>query len=328
MALASFSFSSPSRAERPRVAIWLAGPYDDQRTELETRIRAELAIAGFDSVELDAAPESDHEALGRAAKNFGCLAAIGVVRKGSLDADVWVADRVTGKAVLRHVHFGADSADAAAIFALRAVELLHASLLELGESHPTRGEVRAPPEVQRWAAPPTPRAAPPSREMHAGVVVLGGPGGVPVSVAPALGFSWRPVASWAGGLEVSGPAISHVEGPEGSARIDQEAAYAFVRFEPLGRSAFSPYGRAGLGATRFGVDGQATTPYTNQSNQLWSAVGVAGLGLRIGGGLVQVAAGIDTLWLSSRPAVEFAGRTIAKAGQPTLEAHVELGVAW
>jgi hypothetical protein len=328
VALVFSLLAPPCRADRPKVAIWLAGPYDSQRTELETRIRAELAIAGFDSVELDAAPEADHASLGRAAKSLGCFAAIGVVRQGSLDADVWVTDRITGKAVLRHVHFGADSSDAPAIFALRAVELLHASLLELQEPHPSRGEVRAPPQIQRWAAPPTPHAVPPSREMHAGVVVTGGPGGIPVSIAPALGFAWRPVPTWAGGLELWGPAISHVEGSEGSARIDQEALFAFARYEPLGRSAFSPYLRAGVGASRFGAKGQATAPYTDQSNQLWSALGAVGLGLRIGGQTIQAVTGLDAFWFAPKPAVEFAGRTAATAGQPMLGAHVELGVAW
>lgn len=256
------------------------------------------------------------------------MAAIGVVRKGSLDADVWVADRMTGKAVLRHVHFGADSSDAPAIFALRAVELLHASLLELEESHPSRGEVRPPPEIRRWVAPPPPREALLSREMHAGVQIVGGPGGVPVSLSPTLGFAWRPVASWAGGLELWGPAISHVDGDEGSARIDQEATFAFVRFEPLGRSEFGPYVRAGIGAFRFGVTGQAVAPYTSQSNQSWSALGTAGIGLRIGSHTVEMITGLDTYWLSSRPDIEFAGRTVASAGRPSLGAHVELGVAW
>jgi hypothetical protein len=285
-------------------------------------------MAGFESVELDASPYIDRESLEKAARSAGSFAAIGVDRKGSLDADVWVTDRVTGKAVLRHVHFAADSSDAPAIFALRAVELLHASLLELGEVHPSRGEVPPPAEIHRWMTRSAPPPKRPTREVHAGVFVLGSPGGVPVSIAPVLGFAWRPVAAWAGGIEAWGPALTRLEGPEGSARVDQEAAFAYVRFEPLTRGGFHAFARAGAGASRLGVDGHAAAPYTDQSNQAWSAAAVAGFGLRIGGPNLEVVTGLDTFWLLPKPSIVFVQKSVATTGGPMLGMHVGVGLSW
>src|SRR5882724_11164477 len=97
--------ASSAGAALPRVALWVSGPSDRDRVELETRLRAELAIAGFESVALDAFAESDRASLERAARASGSFAAIAVVRRGKLNAEVWVADRVTGKTVLRTVRF-------------------------------------------------------------------------------------------------------------------------------------------------------------------------------------------------------------------------------
>lgn len=328
MVLAALLVVLPAGAARPRVAVWLGGPDDTQRTELSTRLRSELAIAGFDCVELGEVGDGSSASLESAARSAGAFAAIGVVRTGSLDADVWVTDRVTGKAVLRRVHFGADSADAAAIFAIRAVELLHASLLELAEPHPSRGELRPPPEIRRWVEPETKKAPEPQRDAYVAAVVLGGPGGLPVRIAPALGFSWRPLPSWEGGIEAWGPALSTVKATEGSARIDQEAALAFARFHPLGRVALGPFGRLGVGAARLGVHGDAEAPFTSQSNQVWAGLGLLGFGLRVQTGALGLTLGLDSLWSTPKSTVRFTDRTVASAGSPTLSLQIGAGLAW
>ncbi len=330
MVAMTLSLVSPSSgAVGPRVAVWIGGPADAQSTELGNRLKAELAIAGFDNVELDPNGPGDAASLEVAARNAGAFAAIAVVRKGDLDADVWVTDRVTGKAVLRRVHFPADSADAPAIFAIRAVELLHASLLELEEPQPPRGDVQPTPEVRQWVEPPTAKRPQVDYGAHAGIVVVGGPGGIPIRVAPALGIWWRPLQNWAGSFEGWGPAMSTVGvTSEGMARIDQEAVFASAQWHPLAARAVGPFARVGFGATRLGVSGHADAPYTSRSDQVWSALGVAGFGVTARASAIELGATLDTLWSTPRPAVVFSSRNVATASSPNLSAEIWVGLTW
>ena len=72
-------------------------------------------------------------------------------------AELWVIDRVTGKTVVRRVNAAAgDPARAAEILAVRAVELLRASFLELAITPDAEAAPRpaTAPAVERWATAP------------------------------------------------------------------------------------------------------------------------------------------------------------------------------
>lgn len=322
--------SSQAQAAAPRVALWLSGPEDRQRMEIETRLRAELAIAGFESTILDESVSSDRESLERAARSSGSFAAIAVVRRAGLDADLWVADRVTGKTAFRRVRFEAESPDAAAIFAIRAVELLRASLLELTELHPSRGELPPTEKMRDWVAPS--RAEAPTSatyEVHAGAAAVASPGGIPAGAALALGLSWKPLPWWAGCIEGWGPVIGHLEHPEGAATVDQEAVMVFARLEPVRSPALEPFGRVGIGAYHLGAEGHANAPYSGRYGQVWSAAGGVGLGLRSSRlRPLSIMASLDALFMTPRPGVKFADETIAVGGRPTLVGQLGVGLEW
>ncbi len=74
-------------------------------------------------------------------------------------ADVWIADRLTGKTVVRRVVVPDPALPTAASdLAVRSVELLRASLLELRE--PSQRGRELPEEISRFPAPtPTPVTA-------------------------------------------------------------------------------------------------------------------------------------------------------------------------
>src|SRR5262249_46664680 len=116
--------------------------------------------------------------------------------------DVWIADRVTGKLVQRTV-----TADDPSTVAIRAVELLRASLLEERSPHPSRGEVEADRTVHAIVdadrpPPPAPRAAVAAPRVPA--AVSPGPHAAPVRIA-TNGVALGPGLLWsAGGL----PAIA------------------------------------------------------------------------------------------------------------------------
>lgn len=321
--------SSDAKAAAPRVALWLSGPADRQRMEIETRLRAELAIAGFESTMLDESISSERESLERAARSSGSFAAIAVVRRAGFDADMWVADRVTGKTAFRRVRFEAESADAAAIFAIRAVELLRASLLELTELHPSRGELPSTERMRAWIAPPHAKPEVPTYEAHVGAAAVASPGGIPAGAALALGFSWKPLPWWAGCIEGWGPVITHLGNREGTATVDQEAALVFARLEPLRSRALEPFGRVGAGAYHLGAKGRASAPYESRYGQVWAAIGAVGLGLRSSGlRPLSIAASLDALFMAPRPGVKFANETIAVGGRPTLVGTVGVGLEW
>jgi hypothetical protein len=328
MTLVAVGLAAPVHAESPRVAVLLGGPEDAQRLEIETRLRSELRIAGFDIVLVDAGA-AGRDSLEQAVKSTGSFAAIGVVRQEGLGADVWVVDHVTGKAVQRRIVFGGASDDAAAIFAIRAVELLRASLLELTEPHPSRGTIPPAPELRAWVTPPRKTTASASHEAHVGAALLAGPGGIPPSFAPFVQGSWEPLPTWAGGVEALGPALASLDGREGEARVDQEFVTAFVRVQPWRSRWIAPFARLSLGAYHLGASGRAKEGYASQGGSTWALATAPGMGLKTNGpGPLSLLASLDAFLLTPRPVVRFASRRVASTGHPTLVGQLAIGVQW
>jgi hypothetical protein len=105
---------------------------DELAYEATRRLEAELRAAGFSVVEVERKSSDDPRASVEANPKDG-FAAIAIVTtdKGAV-ADVWVADRVTQKTVVRRIDVArSSSATAPSDLAVRSVELLRASLLEV-----------------------------------------------------------------------------------------------------------------------------------------------------------------------------------------------------
>src|SRR5262249_41204308 len=129
-----------------------------------------LEALGFQVVEMPVPSEAPaREALEAAARAAGAVAAVRLVPSPTDGGiEVWIVDRVTGKTVLREVVAPDVSAGGAAArastLAVRVVELLRASLLEMDAPHPSRGELPPTPELRaiaRSAAPPRSVSPPP-----------------------------------------------------------------------------------------------------------------------------------------------------------------------
>jgi hypothetical protein len=125
-----------------------------------TRLKAELEQLGVRVVVIVAgrATPVGRISLENVARTAGAFAAVRVVPVAA-EVEVWVADRVTGKTVVREVIRGRLSATSVDdTIALGAVELLRASLLEVTNTPDLQhGEVAAPPVVQKIAPPPEPQ---------------------------------------------------------------------------------------------------------------------------------------------------------------------------
>src|SRR5688572_9121251 len=161
------------------VAVVRAAADDPLLGEVATRIHAEIADAGFVATWVES-PEAGASAV----------AVFEVVRGGNA-VDVRVLDRLSQKTVSRRIDAPADAGPR--IVALRAVELLRASLLEITvESTPAPAQA-APADVTAWvrATGPPERGPLGGVGVTAGIALLSGPrlvGGAP-AVAPTVRLS-------------------------------------------------------------------------------------------------------------------------------------------
>jgi hypothetical protein len=247
--------------------------------------------------------------------------------------ELWVSDRLTGKTLVRRVR--ADPERSPRLVALRGVELLRASLLEMAQP--------PPPEVVRLVAPPpavplapvardvgtsAPSARPwiPHAAFDAGIAVLASTDHLGPAATPAFGAWVALPASLALRLRFVGPAFqSGLSNAIGSAVVRQEfGSLDLAWIVPL-RGWLAPYVALGGGAYHLHVQGTASAPYHGTTNDVWAALaaGAAGVAFRIAPG-VSIAAEGRLLGLAPHPAVTIGGDRVASAGDPSLLASASL----
>ncbi len=145
--------TSLSRASEPATIVLVSNHADAAIIPL---LRAELANLGLNVLVVD---RGDHELtpseLTDAARRNRAFAAFRVlVAQGKVE--VWLADRVTGKVLLREVlkTQAQQSETSENAVVARAVELLRASLLELDVDERPAGEVQKPASLPKALQPP------------------------------------------------------------------------------------------------------------------------------------------------------------------------------
>src|SRR6185503_6918721 len=211
-------------------SVMIVRPANPPPVMVETlvRLKGELTSAGFETEIVDAvappgsAAGDSRAALEQVAARRGADAVVAIVGDQSPDSvEVWVIDKVTGKTVVRRVPFEPAAPRASGTLAIRAIELLRSSFLEIDlAAHDRQTAPRgAPPpavvhfvELERLAQHPDRFA-----------VAVGGAAvmsldGVGPAVLPLMRFDWalRPwlvAAATLAGLGTRGT----VEKQEGSA---------------------------------------------------------------------------------------------------------------
>jgi hypothetical protein len=165
---------------------------DERAGALATRVAAELSALGFSVTSQTQEPSAPE--LASEARRAGAFAAIGIGPTADGTVEITVLDRVTGKTLRREV-LGRSLSDPTTreLVALRASELLRASLMEIEAPHPPRGDVAPTPVVERVARAPETRRVP---ERHAR---LGAQSGVLLSP----GLSLAPVLQATFGLKLT-----------------------------------------------------------------------------------------------------------------------------
>jgi hypothetical protein len=257
----------------------------DPNAPLTRRVRAELEGLGLDVIVLKPPEEASlsRAPLERAARSVGAIAAVRLVPSGEGKVEVWVADRVTGKAVVRELDAPAGGASDAAV-AVGSVELLRASLMELHTGDAPRGDAPATEQVRALALP---SEAPPRGEPRYGLAIgagaeLGVRGLGPSADAQAA--VWIRVAPHVGARVVGhaslGPA--HVVTPSGALDVRSELAGLAVTYAFAGPWArWAPEASLGIAAAHVQATGTATPPFVSVSDGAWAAAPLAGMGLAL-----------------------------------------------
>ncbi len=296
--------------------------------EALVRMHGELVSAGFDVEITTATAGADARAsLEKAAsgENVGAVVALlGDSKPGSVE--VWVIDRVTGKSVVRRVPNQPESDRAAEILAIRAIELLRASLLEIamvGGREPPIVLKPPPAEVTRFVEHALDSRKPSRWAIEVGGIGVASFGGVGPALLPMIRLDFAVgryvlMRVTAAGLGTR----PHVESSLGSAEMSAEVAEQFglveagVRLRP--RRRLQPFFSLGAGARYTSAEGQAVFPYQGQTAGRWSFLADVGTGLRLSlSSRFEIALEVHAQLAQPYPTIRFVNSQ-AVAGRPDL----------
>jgi len=323
--------SSPARAESGAtlVAIVTAEP----NAPLTRRVTAELRGLGVDVIVLKPPAEGStlRAPLEQAARSVGAIAAVRLIASSEGKVEVWVADRVTGKAVVRELDAPGNGVSDAAV-AVGTVELLRASLMELHSAEPLHGDMPATETVQTLALPTTPADSwVPRLGIGVGAGAELGVRGLGPSPDASLGL-WVRLASRFGVRIVGHTSLSpaHVETSAGSVDVGSQlfgalATYGFTRES----SAWEPSVSVGVAAAHVSTTGSASPPFVSASASAWCAAPLvdAGVAWSFERGLRLRADGLVG-WAFPSTVVSTATATVGRWGAPALTLSLGVEVLW
>jgi hypothetical protein len=337
-ALASSPRTAVAQAEGSRVLLVRDRMADRAIDRAQVRLEAELRAAGFQVEERVVEEGEDARKIVEEPGEGGPFATVLLRRTGARTAtDVWVADHVTHKTVVRRIgsQGGGDTADRA--LALRVVELMRASLVEglvLPEPEPepaTPAPAPPPPDVTAWTREAI-REPPAARPAHVSLALgvagaFAGPD-VGTGVGPELRVAWHASPAWSLGVLGAGPAFgAHVSGTQGSATVRQELALVEVAFEPKVDGAIGGLVALGAGTYHLYASGDATAPFTSSQQGAWAALFSGGAGLRVRvTRSASLVLDVRELIAVPRPVVLFAGERVAASMRPGTLGALSLAV--
>jgi hypothetical protein len=317
----------------------LRPPADDpERTDAFNRLWAELHIHGFDAHALEReAGENPATMLTALVQESGAVAAFAFVRRdGALSLEAVLTDRTSRQTSLRRLAFPAGS-DAASLIAVRAVDLLRASLQELPEPErapePAQSPVPAEPEPAEAAPPPAAAAPDIAPRVHTFTLAAEGTmiwprSKISVGFGPALGLFHRPLPWFQWGVWVGGVFGSSFDASTGSASMQQELGFLEARASLFRSAGFELAALAGGGAFFLQAKGTPRLPRTPAQDSVWSALATLGLHAE------QSLGGDFALGLSARAIALAPSLGVAIADQratvrlPALQASLGLSVGF
>ncbi|WP_437650199.1 hypothetical protein [Sorangium sp. So ce362] len=332
--------ASPAASGEPaRVVLVRPGAAEPSISEALIRIRGELVADGFDVELLDAQSASaPRPTMDDAGQQAGSAALIGLfLAPDGQAAELWVVDPRTNETLVRQIDTRGEAREhIVEVLAVRAVELLRASLLELlMSSRRSAAPAAAPPpsEVSRQVARRAERPLdPPPRSMW-GVELGGGLLASPGGIGPALLLIARlrvaPPGPIEGRLSLAGLGTApRVAAPQGSATVQQRFGLVELAALPWPELRLRPRFSVGLGALHVAVDGEASWPYRGVHSAQWAFAADAGAGVELG--IVKrldVVVEAHALVAHPYPVVRFVETEAARGARPALLGSLSL-VGW
>jgi hypothetical protein len=311
-------------AEAPRVLLVRPSTAPREVSAALVRIQGELVADGFEVVSLDAEPGATSAMAMKQAEARSTSTAVGLfLSPDGKSAELWVVDRLTNKTVIRRVATGEESENTLPeVLALKAVELLRASLFELVVERNTAAAPKASRAAEQraseWAARPLARV--PQWALEAGAAAIWSPGQVDAAFESVARGRFAPIEKLQVRVSFAGLGTHpQVRGTGGSAQIEQWYGLAEGLFVPLPKLLARPIASLGVGAFHTSVKGEAAFPYRGLQTSGWAFaadVGV-GVGIRLTSRL-ELSGEVHALWLTPRPVVRFVSDEGAHVGEPSV----------
>ncbi len=297
-----------SAALAQRVLLVTPPATDPALYEAFGRLRAEVELQRFEVEVLPNAGEAlSPDVLEAEAQARGAFAAISLERsKSGTTADIRIVDRVTGKTTTRRLSIES-TGDGPTLLAIRAVDLLRVSLLELSPGERPPADV-----VGVEAAPPAPEVVQFAAHERRFQVQLGGLSLVSPTLGASLGVTAslraRPVPRMTVGASLGGT-LEHGEfrTASGAATVRQELLLAHVSWsfgEPVPGARWEWGPEVAVGAVHVEATGQVEQPLVSRTDQGWSAAAALGMKAeRFFNDTLSVAGQVSALGLFPQPVI-------------------------
>jgi hypothetical protein len=261
----------------PRVLLVRPAHMERASSEAATRLQAELAAAGFAVIVTEAEPGGDPRSAVAGADSTPVIAVVTIVTaaEGAVP-EVWIATRVHPRSAPHRLTIGrASGSDTPASLAIRTVEELRASLLEVADD-PRQPSLTPTPPVERVEADDgSPRSRADRRRallegsnVEVGLMVIYGLGDTTGRLAPTFRYAYGAPFGLAGRLTVMGPSASDQLGL-------MEVAWGFDRSWAF----LAPVVSAGGGAIHTHIDDTVTPSHPMLRTETWAGLLSASAGL-------------------------------------------------
>jgi len=306
--------SASSRAEdHPKILVLL----EQTEPSFLVRLRAELGSSGFAvAVVRPSTFPPNRQEVEQLAQQEGATVGLSLIESGA-GIEIWITDPVSAKTTFREVLLGLyDPREAPGVIAIRVVETLRATLIEVEHSHTGGSEttLHSAPELKSST-----NAGPSRFTLGVASGSAYSSGGVGAMLNVELSLEWAVSSRF--NVAVNGaltPARKKLRGPEGEASVTWYLTGLSLGFWATDPTA--PFRlRAGAGGwlALMSLTGQAVTPYVNTRADFVSVIPHLDVGLRYS---LTRRLGLD-LGLSgglSAPgaSIQFAGREVATWGRP------------
>ena len=309
-------------------------------TETLVRLKGELTSVGFATQMVDAPGGStagdrgSRAWLEQVAGARGVDAVVAIIGSAAPDSvEVWVIDKVTGKSVVRSVPFEPRSPRASETLAIRAIELLRSSFLEIdlgGRARPGQPAAAPPAAVVRFVERERLASHPERVGVEVGAVGVISLDGVGPALLPAGRLTWAARPWLVAQATVAGLGTRpSVATQTGSARVAQEWGVVGLAYRFRAEERLRPFVALSAGVLHTSVDGRADSSVNQgRSAAQWSFLVDVGLGASL-----RLRDRFYLAWAAhvqmAEPylAVRFVDAVVATSGRPNLLATLTIG-AW